>query len=181
MLDGFPGPGHVHAVGQVRPPQPRVGHLLLQHLVCAEPHNPWDIIVLHGQLFTHSLICMCGPWNVIILHGQLFTQSLICMCGTSQSLGYHRPAWAIVHSFAHLYVQNLTIPRTSSSCTLILFTHSLICSLPPLTLRMCETSRSLGYHQPACAIIHSFIQLFPAQVFPLGSGTNKACHHLHVH
>lgn len=47
MLDGFPGPRHVHAVGQVGPPQLGVAHLLLQHLVGAEPHNPWDVIILH--------------------------------------------------------------------------------------------------------------------------------------
>lgn len=46
VLDGFPGPGHVHAVGQVRPPQLGVVHLLLQHLIRAVPHNAGDVIIL---------------------------------------------------------------------------------------------------------------------------------------
>ena len=47
VLDGLPGAGHVHAVGQVGPPQARVVHFLLEHLVCAKPHNSWNIIILH--------------------------------------------------------------------------------------------------------------------------------------
>lgn len=46
MLDGFPGPGHVHAVGEVGPAQLGVGHLLLQHLIGAESHYPRDVIIL---------------------------------------------------------------------------------------------------------------------------------------
>jgi hypothetical protein len=45
-LDGLAGPRHVHGVGQVRPAQLRVGHLLLQHLVRAVPHHARDVVVL---------------------------------------------------------------------------------------------------------------------------------------
>ena len=56
MLDGFPGPRHVHAVGQVGPPQLGVAHLLLQHLVGAEPHNPRDVIILHMNTTSSCMV-----------------------------------------------------------------------------------------------------------------------------
>lgn len=49
VLDGFSGAGHVHAVGQVGPPQLGVVHLLLQNLICAEPHNAGNVVILHSQ------------------------------------------------------------------------------------------------------------------------------------
>ena len=48
VLDGLSRAGHVHAVRQVRPPQARVGDLVLQHLVCAIPHDAGDVVIL-GQ------------------------------------------------------------------------------------------------------------------------------------
>ena len=46
MLDGLPGPGHVHRVGQVRPVDPRVVDLGLEHLIRVVPHQARDVVVL---------------------------------------------------------------------------------------------------------------------------------------
>ena len=46
VLDGLPGSGHVHRVGQIRPPQAGVGGLRLEHLVRQEADLPGDVVVL---------------------------------------------------------------------------------------------------------------------------------------
>ncbi len=34
-------------------------HFLLQHHVCAKPHNPQNVIIMHVQLFTHHSFVHC--------------------------------------------------------------------------------------------------------------------------